>query len=219
MSTTGSSITERERSALFGDMIERMADVDTNTVPSPQGAENMADCESDDEEWDSDVDWEPVNEPNNEKFSRTAPLPLRALLKEGCLVASRDVDSICLFSNSIVDIITAMEKNAVVKISRAVSNRPSTSSRHSVATRVKVKSGKLVKKDKSLHQFQNINIGTVTANNIRFHLNIFDLEEDQPLKYFTDYRPFTHIKRLVIVAAMNRTVTTKSPVERRMSCG
>ena len=72
----------------------------------------------------------------------------------------------------------AMEKNAVVKISRAVSNRPSTSSRHSIATRVKVKSGKLVKKDKSLHQFQNINIGTVTANNIRFHLNIFFTIED-----------------------------------------
>eukprot|EP00979_Chaetoceros_neogracilis_P007247 scaffold1521_cov271-Chaetoceros_neogracile.AAC.55 len=50
--STSSIKLEREASAMFGVMLGWMTGVDTNTVPSPQGAEYMAECESDDEEWD-----------------------------------------------------------------------------------------------------------------------------------------------------------------------
>jgi len=128
------------------------------------------------------------------------------------LTASRDIDSISILSNSLVALVKGMEENSIIKLYRTIGKLPTTSSRHYIkmhSTRMHSSSAgqqqrRIIKVP--LHNFPNINLGTITSNNIRFHLNIFCLRSNGG-HYLqgnrSAYRPFSHPERLVIVASMN----------------
>jgi len=147
------------------------------------------DLDTDDEEDDE----QPLLQAN------AKPAKLHELLN--LVTCSRDIDSIAVLAPSISQILKVMEPSCIIKISRMVQDRPTTSSRYSVQQRIQ-RNGKTSLKHIPLHDHQNITLGTVIANNIRFHLNIYSLKYEGPSKT-PGYRPFTEIKRLVIVAALN----------------
>jgi hypothetical protein len=125
------------------------------------------------------------------------------------LTASRDIDSVSILSNSLLALVKGMEENSIIRLYRTIGKIPTTSSRHyikMVSTRINPSTGNRQRQTVKvpLHNFPNINIGTITANNIRFHLNIFCLRSIGPLQgKRVAYRPFSHTERLVIVASMN----------------
>jgi hypothetical protein len=127
----------------------------------------------------------------------------------GGLTASRDIDSISILSHSLVALIKGMEENSIIRLYRTIGNMPTTSSRHyikmvsyKIIPSTGIRQRRTVKVP--IHNFPNINLGTITANNIRFHLNIFCLRSKGYLQAKSAaYRPLAHSERLVIVASMN----------------
>ena len=128
------------------------------------------------------------------------PIPLHSILEY--VKCSRDVDSISLLAPSISCLIHAMEPKSVVKLMNMVGDIPTTSSRHCVKQKIRKRDGVTKIKKTPLHHFQNITLGTVTANNIRFHLVLYSLQHDGRGKTI-GYRPMTTQKRCVIVGALN----------------
>ncbi len=128
------------------------------------------------------------------------PVPLRSILEY--VKCSRDIDSISILSHSILKLIHTMESKSIVKISNMVGNIPTTSSRHCVKQKICKRDGQMQTKKTPLHHYQNICLGTLTANNIRFHLVIYSLQQEGMGKT-KGYRPMTTNKRLVVVGSLN----------------
>jgi hypothetical protein len=96
-----------------------------------------------------------------------------------------------------------MESKSVVKLLNTVGDIPTTSSRHCVKQKLRNRDGTTQMKKTPLHHFQNISLGTVMANNIRFHLVIYCIQHEGIGGKTKGYRPMTTNKRFVIVAALN----------------
>lgn len=116
---------------------------------------------------------------------------------------SRDIDSIAILGNDLAEIIEALEDSSIVKLSQLVSDVPSTSSRHSVKMKIKTHSRKEVWRYIPLNVFQNIRLGLVTAGNVRFHINIYCLRNEEVYKTGIKWRPFTKCRRQVVSACLN----------------
>jgi hypothetical protein len=127
----------------------------------------------------------------------------------GGLTASRDIDSVSILSSSLLALVKGMEENSIIRLYRTIGTIPTTSSRHYIkmtSTRINPSTGNRYRRNVKvpIHNFPNINLGTITANNIRFHLNIFCLRSTGCLQgKSAAYRPFSHTERLVIVGSMN----------------
>jgi hypothetical protein len=128
------------------------------------------------------------------------PMTIGQILQH--ITCTRDIDSISLFSPSLPALLNSLEKTSIIKLSRSIGDTPTSSSRHSVKQKLWKTNGRSVTKYTPLHDFQNITLGIVIANNIRFHLNIFSLK-NEGISKTSGYRPMSLVKRLVIVAAMN----------------
>lgn len=126
---------------------------------------------------------------------------LKYLLRQSKI--SRDIDSIALLGNRLDSLINVLEPTSILKLSRLISDLPSTSSRHAIKMMTRTRKGKLKSKLIPLHQFQNIRLGIVTAGNIRFHINFYCIRMDEIQKSKVHWRPFTKCRRLVIAAALN----------------
>ena len=146
------------------------------------------------------TDDEDTNHEMTDQEHIQGPVALSSVLDY--LTCSRDIDSISILSPSATSLLRTMESRAVVKISSMVGNFPTTSSRHCVKQRIRGRGGGQCTKKTPLHHFQNICLGTVTANNIRFHLNIYSLQHEGSGKS-KGYRPMTTSKRLILVACLN----------------
>ena len=149
----------------------------------------------------------PVVVPDDEPPKSTATYDLdyyqhlKHLLRQSKI--SRDIDSIALLGNRLDSLVNVLEPKSILKLSRLISNLPSTSSRHAIKMRVRTRRGKLKSKLIPLHQFQNIRLGIVTAGNIRFHINFYCLRMDEIQTSKANWRPLTKCRRLVIAAALN----------------
>ena len=153
---------------------------------------------------DTDPESEPPESLEARKHKLRMLLPL--------LTCSRDVDSIAVITSSVAKLIDFMEDFSVIKLSRQIGNVPTTSSRHSIRHKIhNNKTGQSVQKQIALHKHQNINLGTVTSNNIKFHLNVYCLKNPGSGTSALDWRPFTTCGRVVIAAAMN--------LARMLQCG
>ena len=120
------------------------------------------------------------------------------------LSCTKDIDSISLLGSSLTNVICAMEETSIVRLNRMVSNTPTTSSRHCVMQEYhKMEAGQGKSKQKvSLHSFQNVTLGTVTSNNIRFHITMYCVADNKRMRQ-SEYRPFTQAKCLAVIAALN----------------
>jgi len=128
------------------------------------------------------------------------PVPLHSILEY--VKCSRDIDSISILSPSISKLINTMEIKSIVKISNMVGDVPTTSSRHCVKQKIRKRDGQIQTKKTPLHHYQNICLGTLTANNVRFHLVVYSLQQEGMGKT-KGYRPMTTNKRLAIVGSLN----------------
>ena len=120
------------------------------------------------------------------------------------LSVTKDIDSISLLGSCLTNVIYAMEDTSIVRLHRMISNTPTTSSRHCVIQEYhNKKTGQGKSKQKvSLHSFQNMTLGTVTSNNLRFHITIYCVADNKKMRQ-SDYKPFTQTKCLAVIAALN----------------
>lgn len=120
------------------------------------------------------------------------------------LSITKDIDSISLLGSSLTNVIYAMEETSIVRLNRMISNTPTTSSRHCVMQEYhKKEAGQGKSKQKvSLHSFQNMTLGTVTSNNVRFHITMYCVADNKKMGQ-SEYMPFTQAKCLAVIAALN----------------
>mmetsp|Transcript_6907 Transcript_6907/g.13017 ORF Transcript_6907/g.13017 Transcript_6907/m.13017 type:complete len:1038 (+) Transcript_6907:129-3242(+) len=149
---------------------------------------------------DDDDDDDDNDDDGHHEHHIQGPVPLYSILEY--MKCSRDIDSISILSHSVFDLIHTMESKSVVKISNMVGDVPTTSSRHCVKQKLRKRDGRIQIKKTPLHHYQNICLGTLTANNIRFHLVMYSLQHEGSGKT-KHYRPLTTNKRLVIVGSLN----------------